>query len=85
MTAKDQLSYPELCGHITTVWREILHLDRIEPDQDFFDLGGHSLGAVRAAARLVDDLGCDLSLRAIFEHRTVEALASAIMNIGATK
>ncbi|MER6949360.1 phosphopantetheine-binding protein [Nonomuraea sp. NPDC000554] len=84
MAGNDQLSYPELCQHITEVWRDILHLDRIEPDQDFFDLGGHSLGAMRAAARLADDLGCDLSLRAIFEHRTIEALALAITNIGAS-
>ncbi|MFF1651108.1 phosphopantetheine-binding protein [Streptomyces sp. NPDC058240] len=80
---KDQFSRPELVGHITGVWEDVLGLERVEPDQDFFELGGHSLGAVRAASRIGDEVGCDLSLRAIFEHRTVDALAAAIMKIGA--
>ncbi|MFD9335458.1 phosphopantetheine-binding protein [Streptomyces sp. NPDC060028] len=83
MTDKARYSRPELLEHIAEVWAEVLCLDRVECDQDFFELGGHSLGAVRTASRLGDELGCDLSLRAIFEHRTVEALTAAIMKAGA--
>ncbi|MED7952460.1 MULTISPECIES: phosphopantetheine-binding protein [unclassified Streptomyces] len=70
----------ELVEHITEVWRDVLGVDRIDPDQDFFELGGHSLGAIRTASRLGEELGRDLSLRVIFEHRTVDALAAAIVN-----
>ncbi|WP_329460935.1 acyl carrier protein [Streptomyces sp. NBC_01431] len=82
---KDRFSRPELLARITEVWADVLSLDRIEPDQDFFELGGHSLGAMRAASRLGDELGCDLSLRVIFEHRTITALAAAITNDGVPK
>ncbi|MEE1792633.1 phosphopantetheine-binding protein [Streptomyces sp. BE308] len=80
---KDRFSRPELVEHITGVWEDVLGLDRVESDQDFFELGGHSLGAVRAASRIGDEAGCDLPLRAIFEHRTVDALAAAMLKIGA--
>jgi acyl carrier protein len=82
MADKDRFSRPELIEHITEVWKDVLYLDRIDPGQDFFELGGHSLGALRTASRLGDELGCDLSLRVIFEHRTIDALAAEIMNAG---
>ena len=79
----DRLPRPELLDHITGVWEDVLGLDRIAPDEDFFALGGHSLAAVRTAARIGEELGCDLSLRAVFEHRTVAALATEVMKVGA--
>ena len=42
---------------------------------DFFALGGHSLRAVQIVARLRDALGVDVPLPAVFQARTVEALA----------
>lgn len=43
---------------------------------NFFDLGGQSLHAVRIVARLRDSLGVELSVRQIFELGTVERLAA---------
>lgn len=81
----DRFSRPELTAYVTGVWEEVLGLDLVGPDQDFFGLGGHSLGAVRTAARIGDELGCDLSLRAVFEHRTVDALVAEVMKVGAAR
>ncbi|MFZ2177197.1 MAG: amino acid adenylation domain-containing protein, partial [Rhodococcus sp. (in: high G+C Gram-positive bacteria)] len=47
-------------------------------DDSFFDLGGNSLGATRLAARVGSMLGRRVSVRDIFEHPTVAALADFV-------
>ncbi len=57
---------------------EVLGADRVGADDDFFALGGDSLLAGRLLGAVRARLGVDLALRAVFDHRTVRALAAAI-------
>ena len=59
---------------------EVLNLNRIGIDDSFFDLGGHSLSAVRLASRIRDALNLDLSRRQIFATPTVRGLAQAAVD-----
>jgi acyl-CoA synthetase (AMP-forming)/AMP-acid ligase II/acyl carrier protein len=63
---------------VAAVWAEILGLDRVGAEDDFFLLGGHSLLATQIVSRLSRDFDVELSLRAFFEEPTVSGAALAI-------
>ncbi|WP_213781833.1 HAD-IIIC family phosphatase, partial [Caballeronia sp. dw_276] len=60
---------------IATIWSEILGLDRVGAQDDFFRLGGHSLLATQIMSRVSRALGVDLPLRALFEAPVLSAFA----------
>ncbi|MFF5302424.1 amino acid adenylation domain-containing protein [Streptomyces sp. NPDC013161] len=57
---------------------DVLGVPRVGPADDFFALGGHSLSAVKLAARIRADTGSDVSVRAVFDHPTPELLAERL-------
>ncbi|MEU8380853.1 condensation domain-containing protein [Streptosporangium sp. NPDC048865] len=67
----------DLLDAVTGIWSEVLGLDpgEIAPDDDFFDLGGHSLAAVQVAMRIQDRLGVEVSISDVFHHLTPAELA----------
>lgn len=60
------------------VWAEVLKVERIGANDNFFDLGGHSLSATGVIFRLREALRTDLPLRALFESPTPRGLADAL-------
>ena len=65
----------ELEKTIENVWSTVLRVDAIGLDDDFFDLGGHSLSAIRVSARLTKALEKEIPLRGMFEAPTIAGLA----------
>lgn len=63
---------------VADVWCRALSLERVGPDDDFFDVGGHSLVAVRVAAELSAATNRDVPIRMVFERSRLAELASAI-------
>ncbi|UPW05630.1 non-ribosomal peptide synthase/polyketide synthase [Rhodococcus pyridinivorans] len=63
---------------VASVFADVLGLDRVGLDDDFFALGGNSLIATQAVSRIGESLGGRVALRAIFEASTVEGLAAAV-------
>lgn len=61
---------------IVDVWKEMLGIETIGVDDDFFTLGGHSFAALRAVAALRSRTGRNVSLGGLLESRTVARLAS---------
>lgn len=60
---------------IAAVWRDVLGVTAVGPEDDFLALGGDSLIAVRIAARLRQKLGCEVAPCAVFREGTVAGLA----------
>jgi hypothetical protein len=60
---------------ILKVWKEVFGRVDIGIDDNFFDLGGHSLMATRVVSRLNQALACTVSLGMLFESPTVRGLA----------
>ncbi|HVR06552.1 MAG TPA: phosphopantetheine-binding protein, partial [Thermoanaerobaculia bacterium] len=63
---------------LVALWSEVLGVERIGRQDNFFALGGHSLLAGRLLSRLRDAFGTDLPLSALFAAPTVAGLAAAI-------
>jgi amino acid adenylation domain-containing protein len=60
------------------IWSELLKIEYLGINDDVFDLGAHSLMAMKALTRIRDVFGVNLSLRNLFESPSVAALAEAI-------
>jgi len=64
---------------LADTWAEVLGLDRVGVDDDFLDLGGHSLTAAQLAFRLSERLAVQLPLATVLEASTVAAQAQALI------
>ncbi len=67
-------------ARLAAIWRKMSATDSVGADDDFFDLGGHSLAASRVVSRIRLVFGNEISLRQFFEHPTLEALAALVDN-----
>lgn len=67
---------------IAEVWRDVLKVDRVGIDDNFFDLGGNSLLVLGVRSRLLDRVPGRLSLVDMFRYPTVGSLAAALQSTG---
>jgi amino acid adenylation domain-containing protein len=63
---------------IAALWGELLNLDQVGVDDNFFHLGGHSLLVAQALSRLRQTYGVEVPLVEFFRRPTVAALAARI-------
>jgi acyl-coenzyme A synthetase/AMP-(fatty) acid ligase len=63
---------------VADVWHQVLRGNEIGIDDDFFDLGGHSLSATQIAARLGKQLGLLIGVRNVFDYPTIRTFAAVI-------
>ncbi|OBJ72954.1 hypothetical protein A5643_04940 [Mycobacterium sp. 1274756.6] len=67
---------------LVALFSEVLGVNRVGIDDSFFDLGGHSLSAIRLLARIRVELGAEVPIRVMFDAPTVAQLAEWITTHG---
>jgi acyl carrier protein len=68
----------ELERTIASVVAELLAVERIGLDENFFLLGGHSMLGAQLIVRLEDLFGAEVSLRYLFDHPTLAEIAEEV-------
>jgi len=60
---------------IVRLWQEAFDVENIGVDDNFFDLGGHSVLLVRVHCQLQQALGCNIPIVKLFQYPTIRSLA----------
>jgi amino acid adenylation domain-containing protein/non-ribosomal peptide synthase protein (TIGR01720 family) len=70
----------ELERAVAEVWKDLFQVDQVGVEDNFFDLGGHSILLLQAHVRLTEKLGRDLSVVALLQYPTIRSLARYLGN-----
>ena len=68
----------ELERQLVGIWAAVLEQSRVGVDDNFFDLGGHSLKGMRIVAQAQKEMGQQIALLDLFQQQTVAALAAVL-------
>ena len=63
---------------LVTIWQEVLKRAPIGTDDNFFEMGGHSLTTIRLLGRVAKGFGVRLPLKALFDAPTIGAFAEQL-------
>jgi amino acid adenylation domain-containing protein len=66
---------------VAAIWAQVLGVEQVGVEDDFFALGGHSLLATQVVAQVRSDFAVDLPLHSLFTYPTVASLAAEIMRM----
>jgi acyl carrier protein len=72
-------------SRLAEIWSEVLSIDQVGVNDNFLDLGGHSLAATRVVSQVIKHFQVDLPLKSLFESRTVAEMARLITEHRAEK
>ncbi|WP_144523424.1 non-ribosomal peptide synthetase [Bacillus pumilus] len=76
-----QLPETETEQVLATIWEDILDVDRVYKEDQFFDLGGHSLKATQTISRINHEFSIKAPLKILFESKHLAHLAQLIDDI----
>ncbi len=68
----------DLERRLARVWADLLQVDEVGVDEDFFEIGGHSLLAMQLLSRIRDRCDVEVPIQQLFEAPTVAALAAHV-------
>ena len=64
---------------VAEIWQELLGIDKVGINDDFFKLGGNSLLVIRLFSQLNRRFPQRVKVQDLFDHRTIKKLSQAIM------
>jgi acyl carrier protein len=63
---------------LASIWAEVLRVERVGANDNFFHIGGHSIMAARVISRIIKIFGVEIPLRSLFERPTIAELSEVI-------
>ncbi|KYF76786.1 polyketide synthase type I [Sorangium cellulosum] len=75
----ERLSPEAVTAQVAAIWARAFGVEHLDPQKDFFTLGGESLLALQILNRVRDTFAVELSLREFFERPTQAALAERVL------
>jgi acetoacetyl-CoA synthetase len=76
--AAAQVSIEPIREVLTGSWERALGLSPIHPDDNFFDLGGESIAALRICAELSSRIGREVPVTLLFKTPTIATMSAAL-------
>ncbi len=70
---------------LATIWEEVLGREKVGLNDNFFEMGGHSLKVVKLVNRIQKELGYDVKVNNVFNHPTIKELVSQLNVLEFTK
>ncbi|MGW5265606.1 condensation domain-containing protein [Microbispora sp. NPDC004025] len=68
-------------AEVGEIWREVLGMPEIGPDEDLFDLGGHSLSITQIIAKVRERMDVELSFDVFFDEPTITGIAAEVARL----
>lgn len=65
---------------LVEIWQNVLELDKIGVNDDFFEIGGHSLLAVRLISAIRKEFSVEIPISYIFDHPNIASLTEWLQN-----
>ena len=65
-------------AELAQIWAEVLTLNQVGIYDNFFDLGGHSLAAMRVVSQVIKEFQLELPLQSLLQSPTVAEMAAVI-------
>jgi FkbH-like protein len=65
---------------IAAIWHDVLQIDALGRDDNFFEVGGNSLLIVQVNGMLIKRFGQDIAITTLFQYPTISSLAQYLAN-----
>mgnify|MGYP006344535785 FL=1 len=63
---------------VANIWKEVLKIEKIDIYSNFFEIGGHSIMAVKVMSEVEKHIDKRIPVSALFEHSTIEKFAKLL-------
>lgn len=70
---------------VAGLWADFLGVEKVGTQDNFFDIGGHSLLAIQVITAIRNELKAEIAVASLFEGPTVESLCRIIAGSGASE
>ncbi|TXS50013.1 non-ribosomal peptide synthetase [Streptomyces sp. t39] len=71
----------DVTGRVLAIWRQVLELDDLGPDEDLFDVGGHSLTITSISGRIRKEFGVSVPFDVFFDSPTAHGVAACVTDL----